>query len=344
MDRSTSQKQIAIYALTERGGVLAGDIARKMGGELHMPQRLTAAFPGAAVFESLSEHVAATFHNFSAHIFIAATGVVVRVIAPWLQGKDKDPAVLVLDQEGRFCISLLSGHIGGANDLARQVALITGGQSVITTATDTAGAPAIDCMAMDAGLAIGDTGRIKYVNAALAAAKSVAVYDPGNWLGIATHDKWFNPVTSAADAAVMVGWQLPTPDSKTLALHPKCLCLGVGCRRGAPASDILEAIAIVLQDMGAARQSLAGMASVEAKRDEQGLLEAAREMELPLVFYPAATLDGVDVPTPSERVARAVGTHSVCEAAALLLAEGGGLLVAKRAFGNVTLAVAQRTK
>lgn len=333
----------AVYALTPQGATLGLFLAGELGAELHLPRRLAERFAEgpARPFDSLTATVAELFHARSAHVFITAAGVAVRAIAPHLRGKDKDPAVLVLDQRGEFCVSLLSGHLGGANRLAEKVAVLTKGRAVITTATDCAGTPAVDVLAQDAGLAISDISRIKDVNAILAAGGAVTLHDPDGWLPVADMGSFFTPAPDN-QAQVVVDWRTPPPDTRALWLHPPCLCLGVGCRRGVPARTILERITETFAARGATLASLCGLATVRAKEHEPGLREAAATLGVPLTFYPASELDAVEAPTPSERVARAVGTSSVCEAAAMLLAERDHLLMEKQTLENVTLALAVR--
>lgn len=334
----------AVYALTPRGAQLGRLLARGLQGSLHLPRRLAEAAQeaDAAVFDSLPVHVAALFHRRPAHVFITAAGVAVRMIAPHLRGKDQDPAVLVLDQEGRFCVSLLSGHLGGANRLAQQAARLAGGRAVVTTATDTAGAPAVDVLAREAGLVIADLRRVRDVNAALAAGEQVGVWDPEGWLQTAGQPQLYQAETRD-EARVAVDWREPArPYPQQLLLHPPCLCLGVGCRRGVSGSVLEARVRDLFSEQGLALQSLRVMGSVQAKRGEPGLQRLADSLDVPLLFFPAPLLNAVRTPNPSPRVARAVGASSVCEAAALLLAGAGRLLVEKRRLTDITLALAVR--
>ncbi|NHZ48309.1 cobalamin biosynthesis protein CbiG, partial [Desulfovibrio sp. XJ01] len=191
---------MAVYALTPGGAALARRIAGALGGTLYLAERLCAAttegaasgMPGAAAipttqpFASLADLVARTFRLHSGHVFVAATGIVVRCIAPHITSKAQDPCVVVCDQRGAFAISLLSGHLGGGNDLARQVAAVTGGTPVITTATDTEGLPSFDLLAARAGLAMADIAMVRHVNGALLAGETVWICDPGDALGLRT--------------------------------------------------------------------------------------------------------------------------------------------------------------
>ncbi len=340
----------AVYALTPQGARLARHLAVELSGTVYLPRKL--AGQEEASFESLPALVAEVFSRHSAHIFVAATGIVVRAIAAHLRGKDVDPAVLALDQAGRHVISLLSGHLGGANALARQVSALTGGTAVITTGTDTAGLPAIDVMAQDNGLAIENLSAVRTVSAALLAGQTVQVFDPEGRLTVppafSGHFEW---VASPQDvepghAAVAVTWRTGRPaglDPGWLALRPRVVVAGMGCRKGASALDILELIREGCAAKGVALKSLAAVASIEAKRNEPGLLEAGRALGVDMLFYPAEQLARVEVPSPSQRVRAHMGVESVCEAAALLAAGTTRLLLAKIKNPTVTLALALAT-
>ncbi len=156
---------IAIYALTRQGLGLARRLAADLGGTTYAIRRL--ATRTVRPFESLSTLLADTFRKYDGHVFVAATGIVIRCISACIGSKETDPAVVCLDQEGRFAVSLLSGHLGGANQLAVRCAKSAGGQAVVTTATDAAGVPSMDMLAVSRGLAMGNAGQVKVVNGAL---------------------------------------------------------------------------------------------------------------------------------------------------------------------------------
>jgi len=336
---------IAIYAVTEKGLTLGARLAKAIGGRLHAPARL--ARNGVVPFDSLSGLVAETFHQRRAHVFICACGIAVRAIAPHVRDKASDPAVVCLDDAGRFAISLLSGHLGGANDLARQAAAAIGAMPVVTTATDAADAPAIELLARELGFGLDNPLATRRVNAALAAGQPVAVFDP---LGLfapagadtAGHFVWVaGPDDVPQDTPlVCVTWRIGPETPTRLYLRPKVLVAGVGCRRGTPAADILSLLDHVCRQRRLAPGSLAALASIEAKRDEAGLLEAARTLGLDIIFYRADELAGVSVPHPSAVVAKHMGVGSVCEAAAILATGGGRLLAPKTRTGYSTAAIA----
>lgn len=340
--RPATWPRIAVYALTRQGLSLARQIAAMDASEIFAPARM--AEDGEHGFHRISDQVRANFDQYHAHVFVAATGIVVRAIAPVLRDKSTDPAVVVCDQNGEHVISLLSGHLGGANDLSRRLADQLQGRAVITTATDTAGRPAIDSLAQQHGCVIADPARITRINAILAEGGRVSVFDPDDRLGIAMDEalqESFETVAESQAAQVCVTWRT---DGHGLTLHPKCLVAGIGCRRGTSREEILQALEHVFVANGLAPASLACLASVDLKIDEAGLEAAAKKLNVSLEFYDRSVLDGVTVPNPSELVREKIGVESVCEASALNAARNMKqrmrLIVPKTIVGRVTVAVA----
>lgn len=340
--------RVAVYALTPQGARLGRALARELNGalgaDLYLPRKLAA--PGERVFDSLPALVADIFHTHGGHVFVAACGIVVRAVAPHLRGKSRDPAVVALDQDGRYVVSLLSGHLGGANELARRVAQVTGGTPVITTATDTAGLPSLDMLARDSGLAIENLDAVKTVNGGLLAGQVVQIFDPEGHLAIPSeHGARFEWVAAPhllepERPAVAVSWREISVPSGTLILRPRAVVAGVGCRKGASAAEILSLLEEIFAAKAVSLKSLALLASIDVKRDEPGLLEAARGLGVDIRFYPAERLAGVKTPNPSPMPLKHVGVESVCEAAALLAAGTTRLLVPKMKSKTVTAALA----
>jgi len=340
-ERPQTWPRMAVYAMTSQGLTLARRITDMAPADLFAASRLA----GGEVrsFERIADQVRANFPLYHAHVFVAAAGIVVRSIAPLLQSKTTDPAVIVCDQNGEHVVSLLCGHLGGANDLTRRIAAHLGGRPVITTATDTAGKPAIDTLAQNRNCAIADPTRIVNVNRVLAEGGRVTVHDPDNHLGLLGDAQWEDSfeLVDGPEAEVLVSWKIATGPG--LILHPRRLCVGIGCRRGVSKEEILQALNRVMAENDLAPASLAMLASVDLKADEEGLLEAGRELALPLEFFAGSVLDDTQVPNPSERVRAKIGVGSVCEAAsvqaALKMSPRTRLIVPKTISGNVTVAI-----
>ena len=339
-----TNSKTAVYALTAKGADLSRKIALATGAVSYVLERY--AKESDIPFAGFTSLISDNFSDYDSHIFIMASGIVVRAIAPYLKSKESDPAVVVLDQEGQFAISLVSGHLGGANELARKIADQIGATAVITTATDCAGVPSIDLLARSNGLVIGDIGIIKHLNAALLDGDKVGVYDPELFLDLNNFDKFFYRVGSVDELAelksgVCVDWRVHSLPERVLKLYPKCLRLGVGCRRGVPAEEINALVTAVLAEHGIAEQSITSMGTIDAKNDEVGMLEFARQMNFEIKFFSADELEEIKGTTPSGLVMKHMGVGSVCEAAAMKQSGGNNLIVPKKKSARVTMSLAK---
>lgn len=346
---------IALWAVTPNGL----KVAKQLQGwwptaAIYCTKRLSATYPGGSAnpFERLTSAVAEQFNRYDGHIFIMATGIVVRSIAPHLNHKAEDPAVVVVDEGAQFAISLTSGHLGGANFLAEQAAFHLKATPVITTATETNDKPAIDLLALEHDLKIENPSCIKTVNMALLTDSAIRLHDPDNHLGInlpgAVDFTSVNRSGSSSDedwpsAGVWIGDTVCDLPVGTLVLRPPSLVAGVGCNRHTCCGEIRDLLLQTLKQSVLSQKSLSAIASIDLKSDEQGILELAGEMDLPIHFFTKEELARVDdVPTPSTTVAKHIGVPSVCEAAAILASRNGELIVPKKNTRNVTIAIARR--
>lgn len=333
----------ALYAFSAAGLDLALRLAGPLQAVAHAPRRLAA---GAALpFDDLAGLMAEAFTRYERHVFIGATGIAVRAIAPHLRGKTLDPAVAVLDLAARFAISLVSGHAGGANELARELAQLTGAQAVITTGTDVSGLPGVDELAAAKGMAVENAGAVKAVAAALLEGWPVQVFDPeGRLLGGEDAGGLLVPTRPQdwdADApGVWCHWLVGGEHPQTFRAYPRCLCLGLGSRKGTAQRTIVAHVERVFAQHSLAPQSVRAVGTASIKRDDPGICAAAAALDSEVVFFEAEALAEVEAAGQSETVRRRVGTGSVCEAAALLLSGAKGPLVAKTKGEGVTCAVA----
>lgn len=311
---------------------------------------------GFRPFVRLSAALARNYRRHRGHIVIGAAGIAVRALAPLLRHKSVDPPVVVLDPAGHFAVSLLSGHWGGGNALARHLGRLLRAQPVITTASDAEAhaPPALDTLARDAGLRILDWERLPRVAAALLEGEPVPLRDPRACLPGARPPRFRRVAAADIPAAgevplVDVHWERRAPAPGLLRLAARRLHAGVGCRRGVDAPAILAAVFRALECHGLEPAALASLSTVAEKVDEPGLAEAARRLGVPLVAFAAPQLAAVPAPHPSRAAGQRFGLppFSVCEAAALLAARqaapGGEatLLAPKTVFaGRVTVAVA----
>jgi cobalt-precorrin 5A hydrolase len=341
------QTSIAIWVVTPGGVEVAHRIGAQLdAAELYLSENLDPVDVAAHRFSRLKTAVEANFWDYQAHIFIMATGIVVRTIAPLILHKTKDPAVLSIDDQGRYVISLLSGHIGGANELTDEIAGLIDALPVITTATDIHGKPAIDVIARKKGLHIENPEAIKYVNMAFITDSPVRLHDPRGIVKDELEGVSYN--TGASDppqpdtAGVFVDDAICDVPPKTLVLRPGTLTAGIGCNRNTPCAEIRALLLQTLAHHNLAPESLTTLASIDVKSDEEGLLELAREMELPLRFFNREELNQVKtIQNPSAMVEKHVGVKSVCEAAAILASHQGHLIVSKQKTQNVTVAIAR---
>jgi cobalt-precorrin 5A hydrolase len=343
---------IAVIAVTRNGVNLALQIQAKMPGCVcHVPARHRFALAmGAVGFDRVGAVVPELWRRFRSLVFIMATGIVVRQVAPLLKHKTQDPAVVVLDERGRYVISLVSGHLGGANRLATEVAGITGGQAVITTATDVQNRPAVDLIAQELGLEIENPELLKTVARSLLDDEPLWVYDPERriepYLAEEENISWLWEGAVAADEPVdgigiWVSESLPPDGWRCLLLRPRNLVVGMGCNRGTAAEEIVDLLCRVFEHERLSLRSIRNFASIEAKADEGGILEAGRQLGRPVHFYSPKELEKVAVPNPSPVVLAHMGVESVCEATALVSAQSSELIVVKQKTANVTLAVAR---
>ena len=346
--------RVAVYALTESACRLGGKIGSYSRWDTYLSHRHCA--PTKAIsdiifpFEptELDSLIRENWPHYEAHLFIMATGIAVRKIAPLLKDKTRDPAVVVCDEKGHYTISLAGGHMGGANRLATQVAGFFGGEAVVSTATDVQGLPAFDEFAANRGMEITNPENIKKLNTLLLEKRRIAWITSQGTLPdifqkhpniIATES--LPNLSEDVEGAVLIGNALPTqtPDIPILHLRPLSLAVGIGCKRGTTARDILNAINRNLERNGLDANQIQILASIELKTDENGLLEAAKAHGWQTRFFTTEELDRVPVPTPSLFVKRTTGSSSVAEAAALAAGQGR-LLIAKQKEGPVTVAVA----
>ncbi|MFE9612329.1 precorrin-3B C(17)-methyltransferase [Streptomyces sp. NPDC006012] len=290
--------------------------------------RLAAAWPERTrVYGGpVADAVRTAFAECAQVVCFLATGAVVRLVAPLLGGKASDPGVVCVDEAGRFAVSLLGGHGGGANELAREVGGLLGALPVVTTATDAVDVPGLDTL----GLPV--EGAVAAVSRALLDGTPVALDREVTWplpaLPVADTATTGEEATATGAYTIRVTDRDVVPGAHEVLLRPPTLVVGVGASRGVPAGEVLELVGDALRDAGLSAASVAALATVDAKAGEPGVVAAAERLGVPLMTYSAARLARVEVPNPSAAPLAAVGTPSVAEAAALL--GGGELLVPKR--------------
>ncbi len=349
--------KLAIFSVTARGACLADETARLIRQEGCSAdcyaKRGRMGEANAKPFDSLSELVAEVWPRYDAFLFIMATGIVVRVIAPHIISKRFDPAVVVLDEHALHAISLLSGHLGQANRLTIWLAGLLGADPVITTATDLAGKVAPDVVAAQLNFRIEPFERMKSFNAALASGEeliwriephlSVRYAEAVEALGVEVAT---SPSEEECDTmTVIISDRIAEPfNERKLFLRPPVLAVGVGCRRGTATEDIMAAIEAACFQAGRSTASIYLLASVDVKSDEQGLLTASEKLGAATCFYTAAELAATVKEyklKESDFVRKQIGVGNICEAAVIRASQGGTLLVPRTRYPNITVALAE---
>jgi len=317
--------KIAVLAITRGALTLGEQIAADLCADL---------FPCKG---KLMNTVSQVWTEYDGLICIMASGIVVRAIAPLLEDKWKDPAVVVCDEGGQFALSLLAGHLGGANALAHKVAELIGATPVITTASDVRGRTALDLWARDLGLVISDKPHFTR--------KMGKLVDEGRLTLYSAYPLPQLPedIIQTADqtAADLIITSRVLDSAHAVALHPRTLIFGIGCKRGVSAQVIESCVLKTCARHNLAFESIYGIASITLKQDEAGLLAFARQHHLDTHFYPGEALNAVPGIEGSPIVLKVTGAKAVAEPAAILAAGAEKLLVDKIKYQGVTNAVAE---
>lgn len=317
--------KLAYLAFTEKGEQLAGRLAAALGGGV---QRCGGSC-------SLSAWTAAHFPQSDGLVYIGAAGIAVRAIAPHLQSKTSDPAVVVVDACARYAIPILSGHLGGANDLARAIGRVCGALPVLTTATDVNGVFAVDEWAKRQNCRIVNPEQIKTVSAKLLAGGTVTVQSAWPIAGQPPRN-----VRQTEDSGADVLLNLRPGTGEALRLVPRIAVLGVGCKKNVLPQTLEAALAAFLTGAGICEQAISAVASIDLKKEEPGLVAFCAAHGWPLKTYSAEQLRAVEGRfTPSAFVQSVIGVDNVCERSAVL-ASGGTLCRGKTAGNGVTMALA----
>ena len=315
----------------------------------------------------LSEWMAEAVQDADAFVFVGAAGIAIRAIAPYVTDKTKDPALVVVDEKGQFVIPLLSGHIGGANELAVHIAAEIGAQPVLTTATDVRGLFAVDVFAKKNDLWISDMKQAKMISARLVRGEKVGFYSdlpldgelPAELMQKDSQvdvDSSIEPVETA-EIGIVVSTYEKQVFAEQLLLVPRCLTVGIGCKRETPKEKILAAVQEAFANAGLSLQAICRIASIDLKKDEEGLIAAAKDCGVPFETFSAEALSAVEGDfSESSFVKGVTGVDNVCERAAVLGSGSGAceahvsdrksgsgeLIVRKTAKDGVTVAVAMK--
>ena len=313
---NSENKKTVIAAFTKNGINLAKKISDFIGAEIFVPERFIEKNL-EKIDAPLTEWIGKIFSDSSAIIFVSACGIALRAIAPHIKSKLLDPAVIVIDEKADFVIPILSGHIGGANELAKKLADYLHAIPVITTATDVNNLPAIDEWAVKNNCIIENPDAVKNFSAEILEHHSV---------GVAITHEIHNP-----------------PFPVTLWLRPKNLILGVGCNRGISISEFEDNVRDFLTSSGVSILSLKAIASIDIKANEAALIEFAKNHDIQFLTFSAEELQNLKGNfTRSQKVFDIIGVDNVCERACMLAAgEKAALMRSKTIYKNITLALSR---
>ncbi|PID58847.1 cobalt-precorrin 5A hydrolase [candidate division KSB3 bacterium] len=319
--------KIACFTFTRQGSLLAEKLAEDLGDpvELFTKEHYKAQLPRV-------------FEEFQGIIFISSTGIAVRLSAAFLQDKTCDPAIVVVDDLGRYAISLLSGHLGGANRLAEKIAGVLACQPIVTTASDGRGIEAIDLFAQRHGFIMESMQDVKVLTGMMVDGKALKLLSE-----VQTSFNYPHCVDKMEDAegCIYISSQTAFPcELPHCVLRPKNLAVGIGCRKGKSVNEILKALEQVFARHYLSLKSIRLMATIDVKKDEAGILAACEMLGAELRIFRADEIQQVQEQfAGSEFVESQVGVKAVSEPCAFLA--GGDILVGKTAIDGITIAVAK---
>ncbi|MFF2912330.1 cobalt-precorrin 5A hydrolase [Paenibacillus sp. NPDC057934] len=356
-------KKYAAVAITRNGIKLALELGVMMGDtDVFCSAKYMEGQEGAgdaySFSEPLKDLLPELFYRYQGLILFFSLGAVVRLIAPLLQDKKTDPAVVALDERGEHVISVLSGHLGGGNALTQRIAGLLNSRPVITTASDVQGTFAVDLLGRGFGWRADSFEPMKKVSAAIVNDETVVfVQECGepDWLpfGLTVPEnlRIFESISEVVEqgilfsaAVIVTDRQLKAKEEEILqscsvVYRPRSLVLGIGCNRGTSMSELETVVMTTLDELNLSPLSVRNLATIDIKGNEAGLLELVSKYGWKLITYPAEQLNKVPLGQPSETVFRATGAYGVCEPAALLSSGAVNWLLPKKKSGNVTISV-----
>jgi cobalt-precorrin 5A hydrolase len=328
-----------IITLTRGGLKLAEDIKSKLqDAVIHCPWKLN--YPEGAVIEGrFEDYVSTVFNKFDIIIFIMAAGIVVRSIARCITDKTTDPGIIVMDEKGRFVISLLSGHIGGANEAAIKVADLTGAVPVITTASDVNGLISADMLAKELNCKIDSMESAKEITSMIVNNEKVAVVSDHKF----KIPEYFSGDPDEADGIIYITNKnnFIKFNKPFVRLIPGNIIAGVGCRKNTDTGDMIEFIESKLDGLGLDKRSIKSLCSIEIKKNEKAIAETAKHFNAGLRFFSSAEIKKVEQKFElSDFVEEQTGAGAVSAPCAYLGSNGSGrMILQKHKQNGITLSL-----
>ncbi|NDO45570.1 cobalamin biosynthesis protein [Clostridium sp. MD294] len=335
--------KVYVISFTKKGTLLAQKICQKL--ERAMCFSMKVVQDDIEMVTSLEKWTQKAFEEADGIVFVGACGIAVRAIAQYLKNKYQDPAVVVIDEKGQFAISLLSGHIGHGNALAKKVAEITNGTPVITTATDVNGIFAVDTWVKENGFLYLNKQKaqkaMKEISATLLEEKAVG-FD-----SMFYYSKLPKGLVATKDCEVGISVSIYKQNKifqQTLALIAPIVHIGIGCKKNTSFEEIEQCVFSVLEEENIAIEAIEAVATIDLKQNEKGLLTFCQSYQKQLNIFSTEELSAVKGDfTASDFVLEKTGVDNVCERAALCSAQNGKIIVSKRAKNGVTVALAMKT-
>lgn len=331
--------KIACFSFSDMGSLLGEQLTNVSNNKYTIDH-----FRNASVDGGIKMLLTNAWANYDGLIFISATGIAIRLINPFIENKTKDPAVIVVDDLGRYAISLLSGHIGGANDLANYIAEKLNALPIITTASDSRGIESIDLFAKTNDYYMEDMNSITTITSMMVNGKKIGFYSEGDKV-IKYHNlviiEDLNDLEEDIEGLILVTSNiLNNINIPNTFLRPQNINIGIGCRKGIEGSRIIEALENSLNKVNLSWKSIKSVGTVEVKKDEAGIIEAAKFFNCPLKIFTVEDIKEVeDMFEKSQFVKDTIGVFSVSEPVAYLL--GGELITRKLKHNGITISISK---
>ncbi|MDC8437399.1 MAG: cobalamin biosynthesis protein [Candidatus Nitrosotenuis sp.] len=348
--------KVAILAITKNGIKIASSIRSSFPSwEIFAPSKFRDETSANWYEETTSAKIAELFSNYDGIVCLFSLGAVIRLVAPYLKDKKTDPAIIVIDDKANFVISALSGHLGGANEIAEDIARKLGATAVITTAADVNKTIAVDLLGKEFGWKIDGDSAVTRVSAFMVNEEKIAVYqDAGEkdwWKGelpknVTVYDSYEKMKNSGSRGFLIISDRIIGGEvaENAVIYRPRSLVAGIGLHGDTTKEKILESLRFCLEKYNLSIKSVARLVSLKKPQDVRGLIDAAQELGIPVEYFDRDELAKISIPNPSDMVQAYEGTPSVSEAAAIKSSQGT-LVVEKQKFPpDVTVAIARIRK